>query len=331
MYAPPELGQRARVSTIKAGDIVEVRSREEILATLDAHGRLDGLPFMPEMFEFCGRRFRVYRRAEKTCDTIMKPRSLRMADAVHLEGVRCDGDAHGGCEAACLIFWKEAWLRPADQAGEWPIEARAPRCTEEGVARASRATSAPDGTERFACQATDLLQATSALQWWDVRQYARELRCGNVTAPRMGAVLVLAAVGALRRLLRRVPLGGVRRTPKPSAPKSTPHVRLDLRPGELVQVKSREEIALTLDTQGRNRGLFFDVEMLPYCGRTFRVLRRVQRIIDERSGRMIHFQNDCIVLDGVMCSGERSRRRLFCPRSIVPYWREIWLRRVAPP
>jgi hypothetical protein len=148
----------------------------------------------------------------------------------------------------------------------------------------------------------------------------------------MGAVLVRAAVRALRRRLPGVPFGGVRRTPKEPTPKErTPIVRLDLRPGELVQVKSREEIALTLDTQGRNRGLFFDVEMLPYCGRTFRVLRRVQRIIDERTGRMLHLPNDCIVLDGVVCSGERSRRRLFCPRSIVPYWREIWLRRVALP
>jgi hypothetical protein len=297
---------------------------------------------MPEMFEFCGRRFRVYRRAEKTCDTIMECRSRRMRDTVHLEGVRCDGDAHGGCEAGCLIFWKEAWLRPVGESCQRPIDAPPPLCTEETVARATRAASAADGPERFACQATDLLQATSALPWWDIRQYARELRCGNVAAPRMGTVLVRAAVHALRRRLPSVPLGGIRRTlkgrtlkgrtPKERTPKErTPIVRLDLHPGELVQVKSREEIALTLDTQGRNRGLFFDVEMLPYCGRTFRVLRRVQRIIDERTGRMLHLPNDCIVLEGVVCSGERSRRRLFCPRSIVPYWREIWLRRVALP
>ena len=44
-----------------AGDWVEVRSRDEILATLDKDGRLDGMPFMPEMFAFCGKRFRVYK------------------------------------------------------------------------------------------------------------------------------------------------------------------------------------------------------------------------------------------------------------------------------
>lgn len=34
--------------------MVEVRSKEEILKTLDRKGQLNGLPFMPQMFEFCG-------------------------------------------------------------------------------------------------------------------------------------------------------------------------------------------------------------------------------------------------------------------------------------
>jgi hypothetical protein len=37
-----------------------------------------------------------------------------MENAVHLVGVRCDGSAHGGCQAGCLIFWKDAWLRRVD-------------------------------------------------------------------------------------------------------------------------------------------------------------------------------------------------------------------------
>ena len=39
----------------------------------------------------------------------------RMRNAVHLEE-RCDGQAHGGCQAGCLVYWKEAWLKrvPAD-------------------------------------------------------------------------------------------------------------------------------------------------------------------------------------------------------------------------
>lgn len=33
-----------------------------------------------------------------------------MTDTVHLAGVRCDGQAHGGCQAGCLVFWKTDWL-----------------------------------------------------------------------------------------------------------------------------------------------------------------------------------------------------------------------------
>jgi hypothetical protein len=70
--------------------------------------------------------------------------------------------------------------------------------------------------------------------------------------------------------------------------------------------------------------------MMPFCGGTFRVRRRVRRIIDERDGRMIEMKNDCVTLEGAVCSGERSLMRWFCPRAIFPYWRECWLRRAEP-
>src|ERR1700722_2368440 len=93
---------------LKAGDWVEVLSREEVLATLDEHGRFENLAFMPEMLQFCGQRFRVFKRADKTCDPAREPWSIRrVRNCVHLEGLRCDGDGHGGCQAGCLIFWNE--------------------------------------------------------------------------------------------------------------------------------------------------------------------------------------------------------------------------------
>ena len=39
---------------LRVGEAVEVRSEAEILSRLDENGRLDGLPFMPEMLQFCG-------------------------------------------------------------------------------------------------------------------------------------------------------------------------------------------------------------------------------------------------------------------------------------
>jgi hypothetical protein len=102
-----------------------------------------------------------------------------------------------------------------------------------------------------------------------------------------------------------------------------------VRPGELVQVRSKEEIMRTINTRQRNRGLWFDVEMVPFCGKTFRVHSRVDQIINEKTGAMMKMASPCITLEGVVCSGCYSRCRLFCPRSIYPYWREIWLKRVG--
>src|SRR4029079_5255273 len=98
-------------ATFYVGDIVEVRSKDEILRTLDEKGQLESLPFMPQMFQYCGQQFRVYKRAHKTCDTVNRPAGRLMNNAVHLKGIRCDGQAYGGCQAGCLIFWKNAWLK----------------------------------------------------------------------------------------------------------------------------------------------------------------------------------------------------------------------------
>jgi len=109
----------------------------------------------------------------------------------------------------------------------------------------------------------------------------------------------------------------------------TPTETLNLASGDLVQVKSHEEIRRTTTEQNFNRGMRFDVEMVPFCGRTFKVDRKVERLIDERTGKMLVMKSPCIVLDGVVCGAEYSDRRLFCPRQIPPYFREIWLRRAS--
>src|SRR5262245_15910318 len=105
---------------LRVGELVEVRSQGEVLATLDERGELESLPFMPEMLAFCGRRFRVDKLAVKLCDTIGSTGIYRMRGAVHLAGVRCDGQAHGGCQAGCLVYWKEAWLKRVPPDGATP-------------------------------------------------------------------------------------------------------------------------------------------------------------------------------------------------------------------
>jgi hypothetical protein len=316
---------------LRAGEVVEVRSQEEILSKLDAEGRLDGLPFMPEMLKYSGRRFRVYKSAHKTCDTIGKTGNRRMMNAVHLEGLRCDGESHGGCQAACLLFWKEAWLKrpsaPDPRESMSTVHARQ-RCTRETLLNATQiGRSGEDNSAEavFSCQATELTRATLPLHWWDFRQYVKDLISGNVSLSRFLRVTALALFNMIQRRRR----GSQFPRFEPRAPANkTPRVTLGIEPGELVEVRSKEEIEQTVGADSRNRGLWFDVEMLQYCNRRFRVLQRVERIIDDKSGKMLRFASDCLILDGVSCSGDFSYKRRFCPRAIYPFWREIWLKRV---
>jgi hypothetical protein len=106
----------------------------------------------------------------------------------------------------------------------------------------------------------------------------------------------------------------------------TPDDALDHEPGEPVRIKGKEEIVGTLDANNRSRGLSYDPEMLWYCGRQARVLQRVERIVDERAGKLLRLKRPCIVLEGVTCRGAYRRS---CQRADCPYWREIWLERVG--
>jgi hypothetical protein len=301
------------------------------MATLDAQGCLDAMPFMAEMARFCGQRFQVFKSAHKTCDTIHTYTGRHLPDAVHLAGLRCDGGFHGGCQAGCLFFWKEAWLRrvegPRDAAagprGHAAVESEAVR---DGIARLARQTRGEDmsaGEPRYRCQATELLRATTPLSIFDPRHYLRDVTTGNLTSQRLLRGVVFALYDKLQRL--RVTW----RSRNGTAKADRPIERLNLQPGELVQVRSKAEIMATLDDGVRNRGLSFDGEMAPYCGRTMRVLRRVERILDEKTGKMLRLRKDCIILEDAVCSGLRCGiRRLGCPKSVYPYWREAWLRRV---
>jgi hypothetical protein len=312
---------------LRPGDIVEVKSAAEILATLDDAGAVGKVPFMPEMLRHVGRRYTVTRRVDKICDTIASTGSRRMHSTVYLGDLRCDGSAHGGCQAGCKLYWREEWLRrvesesPAtDPESEGLAELR--RVALAGTRPAHRGDEPSPAVWR--CQATEAFEASEPLKTSNPAQYWRELRNGNFGLLRFCRLALRGFVIEVARrlgLLKPLPLRG----PSTEAPPAEP---LDLKPGNLVQVRPPAEIAATLDQHGLNRGLSFDREMLPYCGRTLRVKDRVERIIEDRTGRMIQIKKDSLILEGAVCSGERSAGCWFCPREIYPFWREAWLRPV---
>jgi hypothetical protein len=336
-----------------AGQWVEIRSKEEILRTLDRNGQLDKMPFMPEMLKHCGQRLQVSKRAHKTCDPVWGLDSRRLPNAVHLGDTRCDGSAHAGCQAGCLFFWKNDWLKVVDGPDAAAAALSAPPappamtggCSEADLTRGTVSTE-PTPEPIFVCQATQVHAATTSIKWWDATTYIEDLRSGNASIGRMinalifwlfyGASNLGLGCGSLLRGMYDLYQRAIGGSPYPwrpgNVPKGspTPALTRDIREGDLVKTRPYREILDTLDQNWRNRGLYFDAEMVPFTGgKTYKVLKRVERIIDEKSGRMLKMKNPCLILDGVVCDARYAKCRKLCPRAYYLYWRDIWVEKIS--
>ncbi|HMG30160.1 MAG TPA: hypothetical protein VK585_08590 [Jiangellaceae bacterium] len=309
----------------RKGDLLRVRSADEILSTLDPDGAVDGLLFMPEMLKYAGREFRVQASAHKTCDG--KGATRQMDRTVHLDGLRCDGSAHDGCQAGCLLFWREEWLSPATEA-----QPQTTATIDQALEILTPNTRSTDDTGEsvYRCQATDILRASRPLSKYNPHQYIRDLASGNITLRTLFIGLSVFFFGKYQVMTRRLLprwlriRGGL---PYPFYQGTGNGARtqvVDVSPRQLVELRTKDEIMPTLSSENRNRGMWFDPEMIPYCGTRAPVERHVQRIIDESTGKMVKL-GDCVVLDNVVCQGIYHR---FCQRSIPLYWRSAWLRTI---
>jgi hypothetical protein len=299
--------------TPRVGDVVRIRSLEEISATLDANGCLDGLPFMPEMVKYCGTTGTVFRCVDKIYDYGGRKDLRRMKDAVLIAGLRCDGSAHDGCQARCYLLWKTAWITRQDA----PAVATGNNRVALGATFVKR-SNGPD--KRYVCQFTELVRASSRMSPWDPRQDLRPLIAGNVTMSAFCVALLTRLFNVAQRLRGGIGFPANRRNF--SAVSLRPD--LNLQPGELVRVREPERIFETLDASSKNRGLWFDRDMLKHTKLHHTVLARIDRIIDDASGRMLQMKTPCITLEGVDASGEVLR---FCPQHDFAFWREAWLER----
>ncbi len=270
---------------------------------------------MPEMVRFCGKKFRVSKRAEKTCFG-SKPR--RMGNAVHLTDVRCDGSAHDGCQSSCLLFWREDWLKRVSD----PSHERAstssinyPSIDFNTESRLRTRARLQDGSVTFICQATALRQtAKEQLKLWNIGPYYRELRVGNVGWLEAKQFFWWFLAWVRWRIFKYA-----------SNEQTTPVVeQQNISPNDLVEIRTEKEILSSLTKYGKHRGLAFSAEMLTFCGKQYRVLNKVERMIDEETGKMKVLKTNCLILDSVTCRGHCT----LCPRANFHFWRNEWLRPV---
>lgn len=104
-----------RPSSFAPGTRVQILGAEAIRATLDRHGALRGLKFIAQQWDFCGSTFVVRASVRRMLDDEGVFRAVH--ETITLEGVTCDGMSGGdGCGRACYLLWRDAWLRPAEEA-----------------------------------------------------------------------------------------------------------------------------------------------------------------------------------------------------------------------
>src|SRR5262249_49474033 len=285
--------------------------------------KLDGLPFMPEMVEFCGRRFQVSKRADSTC-AAGQPR--RLASTVHLEQLRCDGSAHRDCQARCLLLWKEAWLRPVNGHGILSFDSSGNESDQSDIDHVlynRLSTFVGESESAQMCQGTELFKASCPLflgsRRAQIARVVRDLSSRKIGGPELQNLwhyylgkLILFTFYTWTRLPGNQKHFG-----------KTPSRRLHLKPGEWVQVRSAREILATLDRKACNRGLQFKAEMFHFCGSKFRVIGSVGRLIEGNTWQLREIRDGRVLLDSVYCQGHRS----LATRQNYHYWREIWLKR----
>jgi hypothetical protein len=284
---------------LRKGQWVRAKSFQEIQCTLDASGRTEGLPFMAEMLPFCGKTLRIQERADTVCVG-----GLRRLDRVcHLQNSRCSGDAHGTCQAGCLLYWHEAWLQPVpgliDLHPADDVEAHLPPAFNPS-------------TSTYTCQLTEARKLGTEIPVPGLQEYLRKCWVGQIRTAEAKYLfrwsfdrLLVAFYSWLRRYSRS-------------------GFSFDqFKVGDLVRVRSRTEILRSMGRNGSHRGLRITADMLRYCGKSFRIAGRVTQMIDDKTGRLRNLKNECYILAGVTCAGGR----LLCSREQHYYWRAIWLQK----
>ncbi len=198
-------------------------SFDTIEETLDQNGCLDGLPFMPEMLQHCGKTFRISLKVEKTCvDTpTMYMAELRNNDVYFLDDLRCSGEFHDGCQRGCRIFWKESWLEKVDE-----------EISEDHPIYDSYfdKLKVKKSDEVYFCQSTELHNATIPLSTKEkIFKLFKDVKIGTYNFFEAFKLLILPLT---RKFVKKI---------KDQHPKGTltktPQEVLNLRPGELVEVR----------------------------------------------------------------------------------------------
>lgn len=294
---------------IRPGARVRVRTWPEIKKTLDGSGCTDGLVFMEEMCQYCGG---VYEILQCVSRIVVEGHGMReMPDTFILKDLRCSGTPQKTCDRLCYILWKSAWLDL--------YTAEEPDANEY----ARDKTGMEYSTIHCQGQAPALMRATRPLPFFNLRPYLNDRRSGTRSLPGSFKLLSTSCRKWARRNLSQV----YRRVSWRGMANSFQSRPLLIKPGDMVQVLDKKDIAKTLDINGKLKGLSFNPEMWNYCGQNFRVIKEIKHFVYEEKGTLLK-TSDTFLLEGVICDGTAFRG---CPRGCYWYWKGAWLKPVETP
>ena len=233
---------------------------------------------------------------------------------------------HGGCQAACLLFWKEAWLERVESEDERRRPARARRRAGPAAARpcspATTVAARSNGAAVYRCQATEIPSASSPLRLRELDQYAGDVR--NWGLGKIVRGLVIEVFNLWQRFSRRqLPRRPADRR-RASVPVPQRHAAGEEGQDAVGEARPAPRRPRPGQEQGGDRGhprsranttaasASTPRWSATAVGRPASAAASTASSTSTR-GEMIEINSDCIILEGVVCTSDYHR---FCPRGI---------------
>ena len=98
-----------------------------------------------------------------------------------------------------------------------------------------------------------------------------------------------------------------------------------LKSGDRVRVRPFYEIKTTLDEKGFYKGMLFIDDMVQFCGKIYKVFKRVNKVYMHRDKKMQKCRG-VVLLEGVLCHGYGAE--IDCDRTCFFFWKEDWLEKI---
>lgn len=280
------------------GDTVRVKDRERISGSIQPARKTDGCLFMDQMWDYCGQTFKVSKVVDVFYDERKREHFRPRSSIYILEGLTCEGRMGHfpfQCDRGCFILWHEDWLEKVQESQESPQSVGQQPCTagEESPPM---------------CQLECISEIEQQNSWLYSKWRSFIMTCSTCKSRVRNTMPRHAGDSGYSKTTSQAPRGN----------------RDQIHPGDMVKVRSQDEIQNTLDTSGRTRGCLFTEGMEAHCGKEYRVFRRVDHFFDEAKQKTCKC-NNLFLLEGAYCN------RTSCDRNCFYFWHGSWLQKIQRP